>query len=49
MYLYSLNKQTEIIKDGKELVKEWTGEYPIAHRAGAYGINENTFMALREK
>jgi peptidoglycan/xylan/chitin deacetylase (PgdA/CDA1 family) len=48
MYLYSLDEQIKIIKDGKELVKEWTGENPVAHRAGAYGINEDTFVALKE-
>ena len=48
MYLYSLDEQIEIIREGKELIKEWTGEYPIAHRAGAYGLNENTLVALKE-
>jgi len=49
MYLYSLDEQIEIIKDGKELVKEWVSEYPVAHRAGgAYGINKDTFTALKE-
>lgn len=47
MYLYSLDEQIKIVKEGKELIKEWTGEYPIAHRAGAYGINEDTLRALQ--
>ncbi len=48
MWQYSINEQIEIIREGKELIKEWTGEYPIAHRAGAYGLNENTLIALKE-
>lgn len=48
MYRYTLQEQIRIIKNGAELIKEWTGEYPIAHRAGAYGIDKNTFLALKE-
>ena len=48
MYQYSLDEQIEIIREGKELIKEWTGGYPIAHRAGAYGLNEDTLIALKE-
>lgn len=48
MWQYSLKEQIQIIKEGKELIKAWTGEYPIAHRAGAYGINKDTFLALKE-
>ena len=46
MWQYSLEEQIKIIKDGKDLLKKWTGEYPIAHRAGAYGLNEDTLKAL---
>jgi len=45
---YSLEEQIQMIKDGKELIEKWIGEKPVAHRAGAYGINEDTFTALKE-
>ncbi|HIE14980.1 TPA: hypothetical protein EYP70_06880 [Candidatus Bathyarchaeota archaeon] len=48
LWEYSLSEQVEILKYGRKLIKEWTGENPVAHRAGAYGINEDTFVALRE-
>ena len=48
MWQYSLAEQMEILKIGIELLKKWTGKYPIAHRAGAYGINKNTFVALKQ-
>jgi peptidoglycan/xylan/chitin deacetylase (PgdA/CDA1 family) len=44
---FSLAKQTEIIAYGRDLLFEWLGRYPIAHRAGAYGINQETIKALR--
>jgi len=44
---YSLEEQVDILKFGSEKIKEWTGRYPIAHRAGGYAINEDTFKALR--
>lgn len=48
MWQYSLDEQTQIIYDGLELIKKWVPGYrTINHRAGAYGINENTFEALR--
>lgn len=45
MHQYSLKEQVEILKIG-EKIKDWTGKYPIAHRAGGYGINIDTFKAL---
>jgi len=48
MYEYSLEEQIEIIKEGKELIKKWIDKEPIAHRAGNYGANDNTLIALRE-
>ena len=48
MWEYSLGEQIEIIRRGKELVNQWIGKYPIAHRAGAYGLDQNTLVALRE-
>jgi hypothetical protein len=47
MYEYSLEEQITIIKEGKELIKKWIGEYPIAHRAGNYGADNNTLIALK--
>jgi hypothetical protein len=43
---YSLEEQIKIIRDGKELLESRTGESPVAHRAGGYGINEDTIKAL---
>ena len=43
-----LNQQIEVLEHGKELLKKWTGEYPIAHRSGGYSINQNTVDALRK-
>jgi len=48
MYEYSLKEQIKIIKEGKELIKKWIDKYPIAHRAGNYGADDNTLIALKE-
>jgi len=48
MYEYSIEEQIKIIKDGKELIKKWIDKYPIAHRAGNYGANDDTLIALKE-
>ncbi len=48
MWAYSLKEQSEIIKEGRELIHKWTGEYPVAFRAGAYGANYDTLKALSE-
>jgi hypothetical protein len=48
LYQYSLEEQVEILKFGKEKIKEWIGVFPTAHRAGMYGINEDTFKALEK-
>ena len=48
MYQYSLEEQIEIIRDGKMLLEKWIGKPVVAHRAGAYGANENTLRALIE-
>ena len=47
MWEYSAEEQTKIIDDGRQLLKDWLGRYPIAHRSGAYGINRDTLQALR--
>lgn len=43
---YSLDKQIEIIQYGKQLLEQWTGKPPIAHRAGDWSADENTLKAL---
>ncbi len=48
MHQYSLEEQVEILEIGKQKIKDWIGKYPIAHRAGGYGIDENTFKALEK-
>jgi peptidoglycan/xylan/chitin deacetylase (PgdA/CDA1 family) len=48
MHKYSLNEQKTIIGEGKRLIREWISEYPVAHRAGAYGLNGDTIAALKE-
>jgi len=48
LHQYSLEEQREILLFGKEKLREWIGTYPLAHRAGGYGINEYTFKALEE-
>ncbi|MBI5408114.1 MAG: hypothetical protein HZA14_01960 [Nitrospirae bacterium] len=45
---YTLDEQIKIIKDGKYLLEKWLGKPVLAHRAGAYGADENTLKALIE-
>lgn len=47
MWQYSLPEQIKIIKEGRDLLFDWLGRYPVAHRAGAYGINHDTIKALQ--
>jgi hypothetical protein len=46
MWEYSLDEQIEIIKSGKEKLRNWTGICEFSHRAGGYGANDNTLIAL---
>ena len=46
MWEYSVDEQTSLIKEGKELFHSWIGEYPIAHRAGGLAANRATLIAL---
>jgi len=46
MYEYSLDEQVEIVRAGAALLHEWTGKPVVAHRAGAYGADANTLVAL---
>lgn len=48
MWQFPLEKQITIIRKGGELLYKWTGEYPVAHRAGYYGINRDTLIALKQ-
>lgn len=46
MHQYSLDEQIEIIRFGKDKIREWTGIDVISHRCGGYGINKDTLKAL---
>lgn len=48
MWQYSLKEQTEIVRFGKQKIKEWVRLENISHRAGGYGADENTLIALKE-
>ena len=48
LYDYSLDRQRELLKEGKELIGEWTGQAPIAFRAGSYSANLDTIRALSD-
>ena len=48
MWQYSLAEQVQILAEGKSLIRRLTGKDPIAHRAGAYGLNKDTLEALRQ-
>ncbi len=43
---YSLNEQTELIRQAKFLLENALGKPVSAFRAGSYAINEDTFQAL---
>jgi Polysaccharide deacetylase len=44
---FPLNRQIEILAEGKELIQKWTGQSPVGFRAGAYGANIDTIRALK--
>lgn len=44
----SLEEQIKIIGEGANILKNLTGEYPIAHRAGGLGANIDTLRALNK-
>lgn len=48
MYDYDLETQTQLIKEGKELLKEFGVNNPLAFRAGNYGADINTLKALKK-
>ena len=47
MWQYTLQEQTDIIREGKEKIHQWIGVAPIAHRAGSFGADRNTLQALK--
>ncbi|UWZ79276.1 hypothetical protein L9S41_16575 [Geoalkalibacter halelectricus] len=48
MSAYSLEEQSALIAEGKELLTRYCGRAPIAFRAGNYGADANTLKALKE-
>jgi hypothetical protein len=44
---FTVDRQTEILAEGRRLIEKWTGKAPIGFRAGAYGANLNTIQALK--
>ena len=47
MSSYSLEEQTALIAEGKELLTRYCGRTPVAFRAGNYGADANTLKALK--
>jgi peptidoglycan/xylan/chitin deacetylase (PgdA/CDA1 family) len=47
MHDFNLQEQIRIIGQGVELLQKWIGTRPIAHRAGGYGMNQDTLTALK--
>lgn len=48
LYDYSLDEQRDLLKEGRDLIGEWTGQAPVAFRAGSYSANLDTIRALSE-
>ncbi|MEM2001306.1 MAG: hypothetical protein QXT77_01500, partial [Candidatus Methanomethylicaceae archaeon] len=49
MWQYSVGEQTKIVADGLAMLMRWIpGCVVVAHRAGAYGLNKDTLIALRK-
>jgi len=47
MFECTFEEQVKILEHGIDCIKRWTGKAPVAHRAGGYGLNEDTARALR--
>jgi len=45
---FPLERQVEILSEGRDLIEKWVGKTPRGFRAGAYGANLDTIRALRE-
>lgn len=43
---FPLERQVEILAEGRELIHKWTGKAPVAFRAGSYAANLDTIRAL---
>jgi peptidoglycan/xylan/chitin deacetylase (PgdA/CDA1 family) len=43
---YPLPEQVKILRYGKDLIEQWTGNPPVAFRAGAYLLDDDTLKAL---
>lgn len=50
VHMWELNfkEQLSVLNEMKNDITSWTGQAPTSHRAGAYGINLDTFKALKE-
>jgi hypothetical protein len=46
MVKLSVAEQTAILMEGAQMIEEWTGRRPVAHRSGGYSINKDTLTAL---
>lgn len=42
----SLDEQVNVLEHGMEMLHDWIGCYPIAHRSGGYSVNSDTIAAL---
>lgn len=47
MVKLSLEQQISVLREGMEMLKQWIGVAPVAHRSGGYSINTDTVAALR--
>ncbi|MGQ0793027.1 MAG: polysaccharide deacetylase family protein [Deltaproteobacteria bacterium] len=48
MFEYTLEEQTEIIREGLDLIHKWIGLRPVAYRAGGFSADMNTLAALAQ-
>lgn len=46
IFKYSLEDQIKILDYGKNLIYDWVGINPVAHRGGSYCCDDNTLKAL---
>ena len=45
---YDYKSQYEFISNAASKIEKWTKYWPESHRAGSYGINEDTYIALNK-
>lgn len=48
MWMFTLEEQIDLLEKGVSFIEKHTGKAPLAHRAGAYGLNHDTLKALKE-